>query len=178
MKFKPGDMLPTKVMKTVSGEAIDLPDPTRLVHLQFRRFVDCPICNTHIAEFRKRVREIESAGVKEVIVFHSSPQSVRSYQKDVPFLMVGDPKKAFYKEFGVESSLGFMSFKALGAAVRGMAHGHFGLRPAGGLMGLPADFLVAPSGRITAVKYGADAFDQWSVDQLLTLATVSRAQAA
>jgi peroxiredoxin len=178
MKFKPGDMLPTRVMEAVNGEVVDLPDPTRLVHLQFRRFVDCPICNTHIAEFRKRAREIEAAGIKEVIVFHSSPQSIRSYQKDVPFLMVGDPKKAFYKDFGVESSFGFMSLKAFGAAVRGMAHGHFGLRPAGGPLGLPADFLIAPSGRITAVKYGADAYDQWSVDQLLALATVAPAQAA
>jgi hypothetical protein len=58
------------------------------------------------------------------IVFHSSPASIRSYQKDVPFLMVGDPKKVLYKEFGVETSFGFMSLKALGAAMRGMAHGH------------------------------------------------------
>jgi hypothetical protein len=28
--------------------------------------------------------------------------------------MVGDPKKALYKDFGVETSLGFMSLKALG----------------------------------------------------------------
>jgi peroxiredoxin len=177
MKFKSGDVLPTTVMEAVSGEAIGLPDPKRLVHLQFRRFVDCPICNTHIAEYRKRAREIEAAGVKEVIVFHSSPRSVRSYQKDVPFLMVGDPKKTFYRDFGVESSFGFMSFKAFGAAVRGMAHGHFGLRLAGGPLGLPADFLIAPSGRINAVKYGADAYDQWSVDELLTLAKGIPAQA-
>src|SRR6516165_5892342 len=58
----------------------------------------------------------------------SRPKSIRPYQKDVPFLMVGDPKKAFYKEFGVETSLGFMSLKALGAGMLGMAHGHFGLR--------------------------------------------------
>jgi len=67
MKFKPGDMLPTTVMQAVTGEAINLPDARHLVHLQFRRFVDCPICNTHIAEFRKRAREIEAA-VKEAIV--------------------------------------------------------------------------------------------------------------
>jgi peroxiredoxin len=171
MKFKSGDMLPTTVMEAVTGEAINLPDPKRFVHLQFRRFVDCPICNTHIAEFRKRAREIEAARIKEVIVFHSSPKSIRSYQKDVPFRMVGDPKKAFYKDFGVESSLGFMSLKALGAGMRGMAHGHLGLRLAGGgPLGLPADFLIAPSGRINAVKYGVDAYDQWSVDELLTLA--------
>ena len=171
MKFKPGDMLPTTVMEAVTGEAINLPDAKRLVHLQFRRFVDCPICNTHIAEFRKRAREIEAAGIKEVIVFHSSPKSIRSYQHDVPFLMVGDPKKAFYKYFGVETSLGFISLKALGAGMRGMARGHFALRVAeGGPLGLPADFLIAPSGRINAVKYGTDAYDQWSVDELLTRA--------
>lgn len=171
MKFKPGDVLPTTVMESVTGEAISLPDAKRLVHLQFRRFVDCPICNTHIAELRWRAPEIEAAGIKEVIVFHSSAQSIRSYQKDVPFLMVGDPKKAFYKNFGVETSLGFVSIKALGAGLRGMAHGHFALRVGGGgPLGLPADFLIAPSGRIDAVKYGADAYDQWSVDELLALA--------
>src|SRR5215813_14818339 len=132
MKFKPGDMLPRTVMEAVTGEAIKLPDPDRLVHLQFRRFVDCPICNTHIAELRGRVREIEAAGIKEVIVFHSSAKSIRSYQKDVPFELVGDPKKALYKDFGVESSLGFLSLKALGAVTRGVAHGHFGLRVSGG----------------------------------------------
>ena len=81
-------------------------------------------------------------------MFHSSPKSIRSYQKDVPFVMVGDRKKVFYRDFGVETSLGFISFKALGAAMRGMAHGHFALRFAGGgPLGLPADFLIAPSGR-------------------------------
>jgi len=178
MKFKPGDRVPRAIMEAVTGEAIHLPDPKRLVHLQFRRFVDCPICNTHIAQFRKRAGEIEAAGIHEVIVFHSSPESIRSHQKDVPFLMVGDPEKVFYKEFGVESSLGFMSLKALGAAVRGMMHGHFGLRVySGGPLGLPADFLIEPSGRINAVKYGTDAYDQWSVDELLTLAKGVAAQA-
>ena len=111
-------------------------------------------------------------------MFHSSPKSIRSYQKDVLFLMVGDPKKTFYKGFGVEASLGFLNLKALGAGMRGMAHGHFGLRLApGGPLGLPADFLIAPSGRINAVKYGTDAYDQWSVDELLTLAKGVAAQA-
>lgn len=170
MRFKPGDTLPATVLKAVGGEAIHLPDPDRLTHLQFRRFVDCPICNTHIAELRRRAGEIEAGGIREVILFHSSPRSIASYQKDVPFLMVGDPEKAFYRDFGVESSLGFMSFKALGAALRGLAHGHLGLRQAGGPLGLPADFLIAPSGRIVAAKYGSHAYDQWSVDELLSLA--------
>jgi peroxiredoxin len=125
MKFKSGDIVPATTLESVTGASIKLPDPDRLIHLQFRRFVDCPICNTHIAEVRRRAREIEAAGVKEVIVFHSSARSIRSYQKDVPFELVGDPKKALYKEFGVESSLAFLTLKSLGAAMRGVAHGHF-----------------------------------------------------
>jgi peroxiredoxin len=178
MKFKPGDIVPATALESVTGEPIKLPDPNRLVHLQFRRFVDCPICNTHIAELRGRAREIEAAGIKEVIVFHSSAKSIRSYQKDVPFVLVGDPKKALYKAFGVESSLRFLSLKALRAAMRGVAHGHFGLRLAGGPMGLPADFLIAPSGQIKAAKYGTHAYDQWSVDELIALAKGAAVQAA
>src|SRR5438045_8665738 len=113
MKFKPGDIFPARTLESVTAEPIEVPDPNHLVHLQLRRFVDCPICNTHIGELRKRAREIEAAGIKEVIVFHSSAKLIGSYQKDVPFVLVGDPKKALYKEFGVEASLGFLSRKAL-----------------------------------------------------------------
>src|SRR5438105_15048756 len=178
MKFKSGDLVPARTLESVTGQPIKLPDPDRLVHLQFRRFVDCPICNTHIAEVRRRAPEIEAAGVKEVIVFHSSAKSIRSYQKDVPFELVGDPKKALYKEFGVESSLGFLNLKSLGAAMRGVAHGHFGLRLAGCPIGLPGDFLIAPSGQIKAAKYGTHAYDQWSVDELISLAKGAAVQAA
>jgi len=170
MKFKLGGIVPARTLESVTGEPIKLPDPNRLVHLQFRRFVDCPICNAHIAELRGRAREIEEAGIKEVIVFHSSAKSIRSYQKDLPFVLVGDPKKALYREFGVETSRRFMSLKALGAGMRGLAHGHFGLRLSGGPWGLPGDFLIAPSGEIKAVKYGTHAYDQWSVDELFALA--------
>jgi len=177
-KFKPGDVFPARTLESVMGESIKLPDPNRLVHLQLRRFVDCPICNTHIAEVRGRARDIEAAGIKEVIVFHSSAKSIRSYQKDVPFALVGDPKKALYKELGVEASLGFLSRRSLSAAMRGVAHGHLGLRLGGGPFGLPADFLIAPSGRIKAVKYGNHAYDQWSVDELIALANGAALQAA
>src|SRR5579859_5412597 len=178
MKFKSGDIFPTTTLESVTGELINLPDPDLLVHLQFRRFVDCPICNTHIAEVRRRAREIEAAGVKEVIVFHSSARSIRSYQKDLPFELIGDPKKALYKEFGVEASPGFLTPKSLGAAMRGVGHGHFGLRLGGGPFGLPADFLIAPSGQIEAVKYGKHAYDQWSVDELIALARGAVVQVA
>ena len=45
MKFKSGDIVQATTLESVTGEPIKLPDPNRLVHLQFRRFVDCPISN-------------------------------------------------------------------------------------------------------------------------------------
>jgi hypothetical protein len=146
--------------------------------LPFRRFVDCPSCNTHFAEVRRRSREIEAAGVKEVIVFHSSARSIRSYQKDVPFALVDDPKKALYKEFGVEIVAWVPHPQVPGRAMRGVAHSHFGLRLSGGPFGLPADFLIAPSGQIEAMKYGTHAYHQWSVDELIGLARGATLQAA
>ena len=44
--------------------------------------------------------------------------------------------------------------------------------------GLPGDFLIAPSGRIKAVKYGTHAYDQWSVDELIRLANGAALKAA
>ena len=62
--------------------------------------------------------------------------------------------------------------------MRGIAHGHLGWRAfPGGPLGLPADFMIAPSGWNIAVKYGTDAYDQWSVDELLTLGKGVAAQA-
>ncbi len=178
IRFKPGDIVPARTLESVTGGPVNVPDSNRLVHLQLRRFVDCPICNTHIAEVRRRARHIEAAGIKEVIVFHSSAKSIRSYQKDLPFVLVGDPKKALYKEFGIKASVRFLSLKSLGAALRGVAHGHYGLRLGGGPMGLPGDFLITPSGRIKAAKYGTHAYDQWSVDELIALAKNAEEQAA
>ena len=43
------------------------------------------------------------------------------------------------------------------------------LDPAGGRLGLPADFPIAPDGRVAARKYGVHAYDQWSADDLMRL---------
>jgi hypothetical protein len=65
----------------------------------------------------------------------------------------------------------------LGAPIAGLAamlrnhstkRGALGpVKPTEGHLGLPTDFLIAPDGRITALKYGRHAYDQWTVDELL-----------
>jgi hypothetical protein len=51
--------------------------------------------------------------------------------------------------------------------------GNFGWKITGGPLGLPAEFLVAPDGRIKAAHYGKHAYDQWPVKTLLELAQES-----
>ena len=39
-----------------------------------------------------------------------------------------------------------------------------------GRTGLPVDLLIATDDRVLACNYGAHAYDQWSIDELLVLA--------
>ena len=148
-----------------------MPNSGLLTHLQFRRFVGCPICNTHIGQMIKRAEEIKSAGIHEVIFFHSRETEMQPLQQGVPFDLVADAEKVYYKEFGVESSLAFfLNREAIAAAIRGILRGKLSLKMTGGPLGLPADFLIEPNGLVRAAKYGRHAYDQWSVDELLELA--------
>jgi hypothetical protein len=107
------------------------------------------------------------------VVFHSSDADLLPYQGQFPFDVIGDPTKALYRKFGVEASISaFFSFKAWSASMKGLFMRHkpkMEFAPEGGILGLPADFLIAQDGVIRAVHYGAHAFDQWSVDELLEL---------
>ena len=172
MKMKAGDVFPTKTFRAVSGKELNVPDEGLLTHLQFRRFVGCPICNTHIGQMIKRAEEIKSAGIQEVIFFHSKGEEMRPLQEGLPFDLVADAEKVYYREFGVEASLAyFMNPRTIAAAVRGILRGNLTLKMTGGPLGLPAEFLIEPDGRVRAAKYGRHAYDQWSVDELLALAT-------
>ena len=99
-----GSVVAPRELISVSGDDVPIPDSDRLVHLQFRRFAGCPICNVHLQSIVRRHNEIANAGIREVVVFHSTDQELRRYVGDLPFTVVGDPAKALYAEFGVGSS--------------------------------------------------------------------------
>ena len=173
-----GDKVDARTLTTIEGTEFALPDPNGLVHLQFRRFAGCPICSLHMREMARRHDEISHAGVTEVVVFHSSADALRRYQADLPFAVVADPDRNLYEEFGVQSSIRAVLNPRVARAV---GRGMLGMRSArsvvGSLaltenhLGMPADFLIAPDGEVVARKYGEHADDQWSVDELLRLAT-------
>jgi len=166
-------------LQVVLGEPVAVPDPDLLVHLQFRRFAGCPVCNLHLRSIVRRHAEITSAGVREVVVFHSSAAELREHVAGLPFAVVPDPEKRLYREFGVESArrallsprVWLPLLRAVARSSWALARGRErppSLNPAGGRFGLPADFLIAPDGSVLASKHGEHAYDQWSVDELLT----------
>src|SRR5437868_10506819 len=173
-----GDALPRLELTASSGEPVTIPDPEgEFVHLQFRRFAGCPICNLHLRSIVRRYDEIRSHGIPEVVVFHATVAELAKYEAELPFPLIADPERHLYRRFGVERRPGsLLSRRALRAAIAGQTAAlarrstmrAFGpIKPTGGVLGLPADFLIAHDGRVAAVKYGEHAYDQWTVDELL-----------
>ncbi len=133
------------------------------------------MCDLHLQSLVKQHKQIASAGVREVVIFHSSAEALAPYVRDLPFAVVADPAKRLYREFGVESSPRALLdprawlpiVRAVLRSVRltlGNVQPLPSLRPEGGRLGLPAEFLIDRDGRVIACKYGTHVYDQWSVD--------------
>ncbi|MDH2389258.1 peroxiredoxin-like family protein [Streptomyces sp. HNM0663] len=174
-RLTPGDAVAPRILTTITSERLRVPDPAALVHLQFRRFAGCPVCNLHLRSVARRHQEIRAAGIREVAVFHSTAESMLPHQGDLPFPAVADPGKSLYAAFGVESSPRALLDPRAWPAFFRVAFTRMPSAPGpGGALGLPADFLIGPDGLIREVKYGRRADDQWPVDELLSLAARHR----
>jgi peroxiredoxin len=179
-RLRPGDVVSDHRLVTISDASVRIPDQQR-VHLQFRRFAGCPVCDLHLRSVARRHAELVAAGVREVVVFHSNAEELSSHAADLPFDVIADPDKRHYAEFGVESGTrALLDTRAWLPILRGIIRSLLAVlrkrqpipsvNPHGGRFGLPADFLIASDGRVLACKYGAHAYDQWSVDEVLALA--------
>jgi peroxiredoxin len=175
-----GDVVSGRELVTIRSEPVPIPESSRLVHLQFRRYAGCPVCNLHLRSVARRHDEITAAGIREVVVFHSRAETMLKFQGGLPFAAIADPEKKLYAEFGVEkmspgtalaTALTPRTWQAAGRALMRAPS----LRGAAGKgeehLGLPADFLIGPDGRVLATKRGEYVDDQWSVDELLELAS-------
>jgi peroxiredoxin len=168
-----GDLAPPIDATSICGDRVRIGDPSaRLVHLQFRRFAGCPICNLHLRQLAARADELRANGICEVVVFHSSQAEMEPYQSALPFDCIADPGKALYRRYGVETSLlSVLHPAAMWAGLRGvLSSRRVSPTMENGVLGLPADFLIGPDGRIRAAHYGRHAYDNWDVDAILDLA--------
>ena len=185
-KARVGNSFPTLELTATSGQPVTIPDPAEdYVHLQLRRFAGCPICNLHLRSIVARHDEIRAHGIREVVVFHSTAAELAKHEAELPFALIADPDRVLYRQLGVERGpTSLLRPGALRAAMAGEAaalgkhstkRGPLGpVKPTGGRFGLPADVLIAPDGRIAALKYGRHAYDQWTVDELLDRARPAR----
>lgn len=184
-QWKAGGVVNEQRAVSILSTPIQIPDPDRVIHLQFRRFAGCPICDLHLHSVVRRHHELAAACIREIVVFHSSAEDLLPYCEALPFDTIADPGKQLYGQFGVESGLrSLLSPRAWTAILRGVlrSSGNVLLKrtplpplyPKGGRLGLPADFLIAPDGAILACKYGSHAYDQWTVDEILELARAPR----
>ncbi len=173
-----GETISPFSVSTLSHGRLSVPGD-ELVHLQFRRFAGCPVCNLHLRAFAKRISVLEGVGVRTVAFFHSSAEAMLPYQADLPFPVVPDLERRWYRMFGVERSLGAVLHPdAAWAGLKGLVSvPSSAFAGEGGHDGLPADFLVDRTGVIRALRYGAHANDQWSVEDVAALASKVRRSA-
>jgi hypothetical protein len=170
-----------RTLETIGGSKLVIPDRERITHPQFRRYAGCPVCNLHIRSLASRHAEIAAAGVQEVIVFHSERSLMLDFQGDLPFAAIADPKFALYRDFDVGRMRIWHGLhpRSWRAAYRALTRAT-SLRGAPGWgeehMGLPAEFLIAPTGLVLAVNYGQFVDDHWSADELIGLTRQMRAQ--
>jgi peroxiredoxin len=178
-ELKIGDVLTRRELVAIQGDPVQIPDPERLVHLQFRRYAGCPVCNLHLRSIASRHDDIVAAGIREVVVFHSTAETMREFQGQLPFAAIADPEKRIYADFGADRKMPStaalnprMWWVASNALAQGLRFNR--LHGASGKgeehAGLPAEFLISPDGRVIAAKYGKRIDDHWSVAELLELA--------
>ena len=103
-RIQPGAVIEPRELFGLRPEHVRIPDSQQLVHLQFRRFAGCPVCNLHLHSIAQRHVELVAASVREVAIFHSTVDELLPYARDLPFPVIADPEKQLYAEFGVESA--------------------------------------------------------------------------
>jgi AhpC/TSA family len=176
-----GDVITTRELTTIKSDHIPLPAPDVVTHLQFRRYAGCPVCNLHLRSMARRHDDIVAAGIREIAVFHSRAEDMLPFQGQLPFAVIADPARELYREFGVTAApRALLHPKAWTAPLKPRVYpmilrairagGSPAPRHGDTVLGLPADFLIGPDGRVRAAKYGEHAGDHWSVDDLLRLA--------
>ncbi len=103
-RIQAGTVVKPRELVTIRSERVRIPDSRMLVHLQFRRFAGCPVCNLHLHSIVQRHEEIVAASIREVVVFHSTAEELLPYAGNLPFAVIADPGKQLYVDFGVESA--------------------------------------------------------------------------
>jgi peroxiredoxin Q/BCP len=170
MRLHPGSPAPPFRLPDAFGQLVDLVDfRHRPVHLSFFRYASCPMCNLRMRELVLAHRRLSARGLVQLAVFQSPAASLVEYigPHDAPFSLIPDPEMALYRLYGVERGmLGLLSPKNVVAALRAFRHGHAPGRIDGPLDRMPAEFLIAPGGRIDVAFYASRASEHLALEDI------------
>jgi peroxiredoxin len=142
--------------------------------LSFFRYASCPLCNLRVRELITNHDRFVENGMRILAVFQSPVERISHYvgTQSPPFPLVPDPDLKLYRLYGVESSWrGFVRAWSLGIpqvfkAV--VANGFLPGTVENQINRVPADFLIAPDGRLIDVYYGRDIGDHIPLDQVFS----------
>lgn len=173
MKLKPGDKAPFFETADVYGmNQTSTGDGSSTVHLTFYRHAGCPPCNLRVHELMQAKTELDRLSVKEIGIFESTAEHIRkdmAHSGDVPFPILADRERRLYAKYAVEPSLsGFIGSFLLRPAYSMKAIFRYGYIPkfAEATTMMPAEFLIAPDGRIKLAHYGTHLGDYIPLETL------------
>lgn len=147
-----------------------VPGKTALV---FLRYYGCPICQLDLHEYAEVYEQISATGGQLLVVLQSDPKNLaeRIEPGTFPYDIICDPEMKLYQMLSVDpaaSMLKMMSFsavkKVVRSAKRGFKHGDY----EGNEQQLPAAFIMTKDRKLTFVRYGKDAGDVPTSDELIT----------
>ena len=171
MHYEVGSFVSRFEARSLQGTDVKVPSTqSKYVHLMFRRYAGCPICNLHLRALVRDRHYITNLGVRQIVVVASPKEAVGEHMGELPFEFIADPERKLYEKFSVETSpTAWMHPSAMRQAVQGIIAkpGIPSMSPSEGATILPAEFIIGPSGKILAAKYGKHAGDQWNVDEIV-----------
>lgn len=165
-RLSPGMLAPDFSTSDVHGRPVSIAALRGYpVLLAFHRFAKCPFCNLRIHQLIQRFPDYAAAGLHAIAVFESSPENIRDGvgAQNPPFSLVSDIDHQFYKRYGVERSVAALAkglLNRMSEAKEAIALGLVrSIARDGSTLRVPAEFLIAPNGRIFDAYYGNDIAD-------------------
>lgn len=174
-----GDVAPAFVARPVFGLEFEVPPPEggRPVVLCFVRHFASPFAREAMARIQARYPDFDRAGVPLLVITRTGLTEARDFvpRHHVLAPVMVDPDGELHNRYGVGQDRllrGTLRSAAdptvLRAAMEAVQHGHG--RPHPLVTQLPAQFVVAPGGRVAHAHLGRGIFEQPDLDALLECA--------
>ena len=139
--------------------------------LVFLRHLGCPLCMKRIDDLNADATRFDALGASVIVVVEGTSERVRAYasKKNLTISLVGDKEKKIYGAYGVERGkiTAMLAPKVLRESLRATLKGYMHGRFEGDELQKPADFIIAPDGKIAWAHYGKNISDSTPNDKLI-----------